>query len=143
LKNLLTYPLLLIVIFNTHFCFGGDATPLMIKIGNEYIDKWSNFYPSQALYEGMIQSIYNYEDLSEESIRDWLDFNREILEKIYKNEPVFTAEDRIDGRLLKTQIKKEIYKWEKESPHKLSLAIYSELISNATEEILITEKFNF
>jgi uncharacterized protein (DUF885 family) len=111
----------------------------MIKIGNEYIDKWANFYPSQALYEGMIQSIYNYEDLSEESIRDWLDFNREILEKINKNEPVFTAEDRIDARLMRTQIKKEIHKWEKESPHKLSLAIYSDLISNATEEILITE----
>jgi uncharacterized protein (DUF885 family) len=111
----------------------------MIKIGNEYIEKWAQFYPSQAIYEGMIQSIYNYEDLSEESIQKWLDFNKEILDKINKHESDFTAEDKIDARLLKTQIKKEIYKWEKETLHKFSLSIYADLISNATGKILISE----
>jgi uncharacterized protein (DUF885 family) len=140
LKNLLIYAFLLIVIFNAQSSFGGDDTPRMIRIGNDYIEKWAQFYPSQGQYEGMIQSIYNYEDLSEESIRNWLDFNRKILEKIKKHEPEFTAEDRIDARLLRTQIKKEIYKWEKESPHKFSLSIYSDLISNANEELIFLEK---
>ena len=93
LKNLMIYPLLLNVILNVPICFGGDNTPRMIKIGNEYIERWSHFYPSQALYEGMIQSIYNYEDLSETSIKEWLEFNKEILNKIYKHEADFTDMD--------------------------------------------------
>jgi len=139
LKNLLIYPILLIVILNVPFCFGGDGTPRMIKIGNEYIDRWILFYPSQALYEGIIQSIYNFEDFSETSIQEWLDFNREILDKIDQHESDFTTEDRIDGRLLRTQIMKEIDKWEKEMPHKFSLSIYSDLIINATVEVLASE----
>jgi uncharacterized protein (DUF885 family) len=111
----------------------------MIKIGNEYINRWAMFYPSQALYEGMVQSIYNYEDFSETSVREWLDFNKEMLDKINKQESDFTTEDRIDARLLKTQIKKEIDKWEKQMPHKFSLGIYSDLIINATGEVLASE----
>ena len=75
LKNLLIYPLLMNIILNIPICFAGDNTPIMIKIGNEYIERWAQFYPSQALYEGMIQSVYNYEDLSETSIQMWLGFN--------------------------------------------------------------------
>ncbi len=139
MKNLLIHPLLLIVILNVPLCFGGDNTPRMIKIGNEYINRWAMFYPSQALYEGMVQSIYNYEDFSETSVREWLDFNKEMLDKINKQESDFTTEDRIDARLLKTQIKKEIDKWEKQMPHKFSLGIYSDLIINATGEVLASE----
>lgn len=139
MKNLLIHPLLLIVILNVPLCFGGDNTPRMIKIGNEYINRWAVFYPSQALYEGMVQSIYNYEDFSETSVREWLDFNKEMLDKINKQESDFTTEDRIDARLLKTQIKKEIDKWEKQMPHKFSLGIYSDLIINATGEVLASE----
>lgn len=139
MKNLLIYPLLLNVILSVPISFGGDNTPRMIKIGNEYIERWAQFYPSQALYEGMIQSIYNYEDLSENSILGWLDFNKEMLHKINKHESDFTTEDRIDGRLLRTQIVTEIDKWEKEMPHKFSLSIYSDLIINATVEVLASE----
>lgn len=139
MKNLLIHPLLLIVILNVPLCFGGDNTPRMIKIGNEYINRWAVFYPSQALYEGMVQSIYNYEDFSETSVREWLDFNKGMLDNINKQESEFTTEDRIDARLLKTQIKKEIDKWEKQMPHKFSLGIYSDLIINATGEVLASE----
>ena len=120
-------------------CLGGDNTPLMIKIGNEYISEWAKFYPSQAFYEGMIQSIYNYEDYSEHSIQTWIDFNKEILDKINKHKSDFSTEDRIDGRLLRTQIMMEIDKWEREMPHKFSLSMYSNLISNATSEVLDLE----
>jgi uncharacterized protein (DUF885 family) len=111
----------------------------MIKIGNKYIERWAQFYPSQAIYEGMIQSIYNYEDLSETSIKEWLEFNKEILNEIYKHEADFTIEDWIDGRLLKTQIIMEIDKWATEMQHKFSLSIYSDLISNAASEVLASE----
>ena len=139
MKKLLIYSLLLFLFPNPPFCFGGDNTPLMMKISNEYIDRWAKFYPSQALYEGMIQSIYNYEYFSETSIQDWLVFNKNILDEINKNESKFTDEDRIDERLLRTQIEMEIYKWEKEMPHKFSLSIYSDLISNTTDKVLTTE----
>jgi uncharacterized protein (DUF885 family) len=111
----------------------------MIKIGNEYIERWAQFYPSKALYEGMIQSVYNYEDYSGYSIQRWIDFNKEILDKINNNESDFTTEDRIDGRLLRTQLMMEIDKWEREMPHKFSLSMYSNLISNATSEVLDSE----
>ncbi|UCH65807.1 MAG: DUF885 family protein [Ignavibacterium sp.] len=139
MKNLLIYTLLMNAILNVPICFGGDNTPLMIKIGNEYIERWTQFYPSQALYEGMIQSVYNYEDFSETSIQMWLSFNKKMLDKINKYESDFTTEDRIDGRLLRTQIETEIDKWEREMPHKFSLSIYSDLISNATTEVLVSE----
>ena len=133
------YPLLLSVILDVPRCFGGDNTPLLIRIGNEYIERWAQFYPSQALYEGMIQSIYNYEDFSNNSIQRWIDFNKEILERINKHESDFSTEDRIDRRLLRTQIITEINKWEREMPHKFSLSMYSNLISNATSEVLVSK----
>jgi len=142
LKKFITYSIFLTIVFYTHFCFAGDNTPVMIKIGNAYIEKWAQFYPSGALYEGMIQSIYNYENLSHVSIQEWLDYNKKILEKLKKLETDFSDEDRIDARLLRTQIKKEIYIWEKETPHKNSLKIYADLISNATAEVFVSKNLS-
>ena len=139
MKSLLIFPLLLSVILDVPRCFGGDNTPLLIRIGNEYIERRVQFYPSQALYEGMIQSIYNYEDFSNNSIQRWIDFNKEILERINKHETDISTEDRIDKRLLRIQIITEIDKWEREMPHKFSLSIYSNLISNATSEVLVSK----
>ncbi len=128
-----------VFILITSLGMGQDNTPLMIKFGNDYIDEWAKFYPSQALYEGMIQSIYNYEDFSETSINRWIKFNKEMLDKINKYEAEFSAEDKIDGRLLKTQIANEIDKWVIETPQKLSLSMYSKLISHATNEVLVSK----
>ena len=58
---------------------------------------------------------------------------------VYQEEPDFTAEDKIDARLLRTQIKKEIYRWENETPHKHSLKIYTDLIANALHWVLSSD----
>jgi len=118
-------------------CYTGEIRSSEIKdISREYIETWKQFFPSQTFALGFSESIFNFEDFSETKIKDWLKFNKKILNQISKHESNFTLEDRIDARLLKIQVKSEIEKWEREAPHKNSLSFYTCLISQATTIVL-------
>jgi hypothetical protein len=102
------------------------------NIGESYINEWKQFYPSKALSEGIHASIFQFEDLSEEKIIKWLDFNERILLELLKEKNI----DPLDGRLLSVKVQSEIDKWKKLSLHKSSLSLYGRIISNALDPVI-------
>jgi len=131
MKSVFTLIVLFLVTSNTYCAFR--------DYGSEYIDEWKKFYPSQALARGMHSSIFRYEDLSPEKIKKWLAFNKSMLELLSDASSGYVIENRIDARLLNVQIRSEIYKWEKEVPHRNSLSLYANLIGNAVEKVVESE----
>ncbi len=108
-------------------------------ICNEYIEAWKQFYPSRAYSRGFLDSIFGFEDYSQECITNWLTFNKKTLADISQQESILALQDRIDARLLRIQIQSEIDKWEDESPHKNSPTLYSRSISQAVRGILTSK----
>ena len=66
-------------------------------------------------------------------------FNKKTLADISQQESTLALQDRIDARLLRIQIQSEIDKWENETPHKNSPALYSRSISQAIRGVLTSE----
>ena len=115
---------------------GSKKTFSVTELSSEYISYWKQFYPSRALSRGFLDSIVYYEDYSLEGILRWVDYNKKTLETIENQLPKMQTADRIDARLLRTQIISELEKWEVEAPHKNSLTFYASPISRAVSRIL-------
>ncbi|RRQ48098.1 DUF885 family protein [Maribacter algicola] len=102
-------------------------------LGEQYISAWKAFYPSQALEAGMRPSVFHYEDLSENTIDKWLEFNEQILTLLTQPNAQI---DPIDGRLLRVQAQSEVDTWKNLSKHTNSLNLYAELISDAIPTVI-------
>ncbi len=109
------------------------------ELCSQYIKAWKSFYPSRAYSRGFLDSIFLFEDYSAKQIDKWIFFNQNFLEKVNALGPDLPQGDRIDLRLLKTQIKQELKKWEEEKPHINSISFYSRLVSQAIPRILESE----
>jgi len=121
-------------------CSSGSKKPFSItELSSEYISYWKQFYPSRALSRGFLDSIVNFEDYSMDGILRWVDFNKKTLKTIENHLPEMMSADRIDARLLRTQIISELEKWEVEAPHKNSLSFYASPISREVSRILNAE----
>jgi uncharacterized protein (DUF885 family) len=102
-------------------------------LGERYIGEWKKFYPSKAAKSGMHASIFAYENREEKSIQKWVQFNKEFLSEVSKEDvPI----DPIDARLLRVQAQSEIDLYESLAKHQRSLRLYSRLISNAIPSVL-------
>jgi len=135
LFGLLSLILLLLMSYGLY----ADGAAGIRDLCNEYIEAWKQFYPSQAISRGFLDSIFGFEDYSQECIKNWLTFNKKILIDITQQESILALQDRIDARLLRIQIQSEIDKWENETPHKNSPALYSRSISQAVRGVLTSE----
>ena len=100
-----------------------------------YVGAWKAFYPSRALAAGMNSEIFGFEDFSEDSIRDWMEFNRSVLMELEAGPDEVPLDERIDRRLLRTQARSELLRWEEEAPHRLSPVFYAESLSRALSRI--------
>lgn len=104
--------------------------------GQDYVEAWKRFYPSEALAQGLHASIFYFEDRSPEAIRKWVAFNQGILEQLGDSSSTFFAEQPIDARLLRIQARTEIDRWVREAPHQQSLSLYASLIAGAVDKVL-------
>lgn len=102
-------------------------------LGERYISAWKAFYPSQALESGMRLSVFYYEDLSEASINQWLDFNERILTLLSQPDAQI---DPSDKRLLRVQAQSEVDTWKNLNKHTNSFNLYAELISDAIPTVI-------
>ena len=105
-------------------------------LGTNYIEAWKKFYPSKALDQGIHTAIFNYEDFSAANVEQWLAFNKKTLVFLSDKANPYVIENRIDARLLKVQVQEEIDKWANKKVHQSSLALYTRLISKATDKVL-------
>jgi hypothetical protein len=102
----------------------------------EYVSAWKTFYPSRAYSRGFQGSIFHFEDLSQKEIYSWIAFNQQALNTIKNMMPELSVDERINARLLRTQILSELDKWEKEAPHKNSPGFYSGNITQAVPRVM-------
>ena len=105
-------------------------------LGTKYIEAWKKFYPSKALDQGIHTAIFDYEDLTPETIEKWLAFNKKTFAELSDQTTPYVIKNRIDARLLRVQIQAEIDKWHNKKVHQTSLALYTRLISKAIDKVL-------
>ena len=129
----------LILLLLMSYSLDAEGAAGIKNLCNEYIEAWKQFYPSRAFSRGFLDSIFGFEDYSQECIANWLTFNKKTLAYISQQESILALQDRIDVRLLRIQIQSEIDKWENEAPHKNSPALYSRSISQAVRGVLSSE----
>ena len=111
------------------------AAPTVGEVIDDYVSRWKRFSPSQARSEGFVDVNEEFEDLSPAAIATWIDYNQATLKKLEALSDV-TRDERIDGRLLGTQIRTEIDRWQNDKPHENSLPLYAGLISNGLSPIV-------
>ncbi len=102
---------------------------------DQYLEEWKKFYPSRALALGINNAVFSFEDFSQDNITGWLAYNQKML-SVTDSALKFNRADRINLRLLRTQLRTEIDKWEVEKPHSSSLTVYSSLIANSTKRVV-------
>jgi uncharacterized protein (DUF885 family) len=102
---------------------------------DDYVTHWQRFSPSQARSTGFIDVNEGFEDLSPAVIQAWVEYNQSALKKLEALSDV-TRDERIDGRLLGTQMRTEIDRWQNDKPHENSLRLYADLISNGLSPIV-------
>ena len=105
------------------------------QIEQEYISAWKQFNPSQAVSLGLHDAIFHYEDWSKSAVDAWIKFNIEYDTKISQYSPENVSE-RINMRLIRIQISKELDKWLHDAPHEQSLSAYAKLIAQGGKSIL-------
>ena len=120
-----------ILLFNLNSSYGIPSDHC-----EKYIDEWKKFYPSRALARGMNGAIFDYEDLAANKIDRWLSYNQSLLLVLSDSSLMQATQDRIDLRLLKMQVLKEIDKWDRQASHQTALSLYTTLISNAVTPVL-------
>jgi uncharacterized protein (DUF885 family) len=104
---------------------------------SNYIAEWKAFYPSRALAQGFLETIEDFENLSQASIEGWIARNRRLLDELDSLDRArLTNDQRIDLRLLRTQVLKELDRWQNERPHLTSLELYSGLVGRAFDPIV-------
>ena len=101
-------------------------------LGESYLSEWRKIYPSKALNSGIRSYVFQYEEFSSEQLKDWVDYNRQILADLSNGQAMIGP---IDGRLLRVQMQSEIDKWQLLSTHTTSLRLYAQLISKAIPSI--------
>ena len=89
-------------------------------ICSDYVSEWKAFYPSRAFSLGFHGAIFRFEDFSQENIQAWMSYNREVLDIIEANLPDMGVDQRINARLLRSEILSELDKWDQEATHKNS-----------------------
>ncbi len=114
-------------------CASGNC---MGTICDDYVAEWKAFYPSRAFSLGFHGAIFQFEDFSQENIQAWMSYNREVLNEIDANLSDMGLDERINARLLRTEILSELDKWESEAPHENSPEFYASAISRAIPRIL-------
>ena len=136
----------LIICLLTLFCVLNLCCEKELKVSSnteelcsQYIEAWKSFYPSRAYSLGFLKSIFIFEVYSAKQIDKWILYNQDVLEKVNTLGNDLPHGERIDLRLLKTQLRSELRKWKEEEPHINSLSFYSQPISQAIPIILKSE----
>lgn len=106
------------------------------NIGADYTRAWRDFYPSRATSLGSHTYIFSFENYGDKNIKAWLNLNRKNLKKLQKTSSVYAKDFPVNTRLLCLQMRKEIFRWERQAPHHHELSLYTESLQSAWTSVL-------
>ena len=105
-----------------------------------YISKWAEFYPSEALSNGLKESAWEFEDFSGNRVDEWIAYNRRTLEML-ESLSGLSVNEQVDARILRRQARRELERWVHDKALVNQPAWYAEVISQALTYILVREQF--
>lgn len=105
-----------------------------------YISKWAEFYPSEALSNGLKESAWEFEDFSGNRVGEWTAYNRRTLE-LLESLSDLSINEQVDARVLRRQARRELERWVHDKALVNQPAWYAEVISQALTYVLVREQF--
>ena len=105
-----------------------------------YISKWAEFYPSEALSNGLKEAAWEFEDFSGNRVGEWIAYNQRTLEMLESRSDL-SVNEQVDVRVLRRQARRELERWVRDRALVNQPAWYAEVISQALTYILVREQF--
>ncbi len=105
------------------------------QLTKAYVERWADFYPSEAFSYGNKQTAWHFEDFSGTRVEDWLQFNLDTATALA------SVNKQIDARVLIRKTKQELELWEHDKVLVNQPIWYAELISQAMTYVLVREQF--
>ena len=105
-----------------------------------YIDTWAEFYPSEALSNGLKEAAWEFENFSGNRVGEWINYNRRTLE-ILESLSDLSIDEQVDERVLRRQANRELERWAHDEALVNQPSWYAEVISQALTYILVREQF--
>ena len=105
-----------------------------------YIDTWAEFYPSEALSNGLKEAAWEFENFSGNRVGEWINYNRRTLE-ILGSLSDLSIDEQVDERVLRRQANRELERWAHDEALVNQPSWYAEVISQALTYILVREQF--
>ena len=151
-KKTLVIPLSLsIVDFAKLFCLLGillfisiksvDANSELQKLNDTYVDRWIEFYPSEAFTNGHSEAAWRFENFSEERVASWLEYNQHISKLLSTTDAKLSVDQNIDARVLLRQSLMELERWQHDKVLVNQAIYYAEVISQALTYVLVRDQF--
>ena len=105
-----------------------------------YIGEWTEFYPSEALSNGLKAAAWEFEDFSIKRVEQWVGYNRRTLEMLESLSDL-SVNEQVDARVLRRQAMRELERWAQDEALVNQPSWYAEVISQALTYILVREQF--
>ena len=105
-----------------------------------YISEWAEFYPSEALSNGLKDAAWEFEDFSGNRVDEWIAYNTHTVEMLEALSDL-SANEQVDARVLRRQAMRELERWVHDKALVNQPAWYAEVISQALTYILVREQF--
>ncbi|GAB5413653.1 MAG: DUF885 domain-containing protein [Congregibacter sp.] len=121
----------------------GAQVPSASSLIDSYIERWADFYPSEAFAYGDTQRAASFERYTRERVQRWLEFNHStsrLAAKALSQPPEGSA--GTDLRVLKAQADNELAQWSENQPATHQPQWYAEQISQALTSLLVREQLD-
>lgn len=111
------------------------------EIVADYLERYFAFYPSRATAAGLHDHDRALEDLSEERIAAWVDFNRRTAERLEERMARDDLEKdvRLDSELLLRHVRRELFAYDTIEQHRTRPLFWTGIASNANVFLLVRE----
>jgi uncharacterized protein (DUF885 family) len=131
----------LLFLFLAVLCQRVDAASNIEKLGEAYIEKWIDFYPSEAFTYGNTDAAWRFEDFSDARVESWLSYNKQVYQRLSSFDSGLSIDQAIDLRVLRRQILMELERWQYDKVLDNQAIYYAELISQALTYLLVRDQF--
>ena len=121
---------------------GVHAKTTLLKLPETYVEKWIDFYPSEAFTNGHSAAAWHFENFSKERVIDWIEYNRQIFERLTNHTIELSVDQAIDVRVLLRQTSLELERWHYDKVLANQAMYYAELISQALTYVIVRDQFS-
>ena len=134
-----TFPYLLVIALSLTAVTVHAGTELDAQV-DAYISKWAEFYPSEALSNGLKEAAWQFEDFSGNRVGEWIGYNRRTVEMLESLSDL-SVDEQVDARVLRRQANRELERWVHDGALTNQPSWYAEVISQALTYILVRDQF--